>query len=153
MKPKCTILINTTIYSLLFIPIADHFSFIMHMFTPSPEPNDAQLQCPNCLRMYKTPAKLKAHMKKYCLKEKKYPCFFCEYRSKRRDHIRRHMASIHAEQLVRRQKEGLSMEIKELDDKDGVDKLGISKREAAANDAIEENDDDFDDDYEEESDA
>lgn len=123
------------------------------MFTPSPEPNDAQLQCPNCLRMYKTPAKLKAHMKKYCLKEKKYPCFFCEYRSKRRDHIRRHMASIHAEQLVRRQKEGLSMEIKELDDKDGVDKLGISKRDAAANDAIEENDDDFDDDYEEESDA
>lgn len=123
------------------------------MFTPSPESNDAQLQCPNCLRMYKTPAKLKAHMKKYCLKEKKYPCFFCEYRSKRRDHIRRHMASIHAEQLVRRQKDGLPMEIKELDDKENSDKIDVTRPDSLVIDVIEENDDDFDDDYEEESDA
>lgn len=135
------------------------------MFTPSPEPSAAaELQCPNCLRMYKTPAKLKAHMKKYCLKEKKYPCFFCDYRSKRRDHIRRHMASIHAEKLLRRQKAGLSMEIKETDDKDNMNNtstaalmargntIDIIKTPAKAGDALEENDDDFDDDYEEESD-
>lgn len=63
------------------------------------------------------------------------------------------MASIHAEQLVCRQKEGLSMEIIESDDKDGIDKIDIAKRDLMANEGIEENDDDFDDDYEEESDA
>lgn len=135
------------------------------MFTPSPEPTDAaELQCPNCLRMYKTPAKLKAHMKKYCLKEKKYPCFFCDYRSKRRDHIRRHMASIHAEKLLKRQKDGLSMDIKEIEDKDSSNNTGAAavmvrertsdptKASAKTIDAMEENDDDFDDDYEEDSD-
>lgn len=118
------------------------------MFTPTTVINTAdELQCPNCLRMYKTPAKLKAHMKKYCLKEKKYPCFFCEYRSKRRDHIRRHMASIHADQLLKRQKDGLSMEIVESDDKvAGTSALSQTFGED------EENDDDYDDDYEEESD-
>lgn len=128
----------------------------MHMFTPSPEAADAELQCPNCLRMYSTEAKLKAHMRKYCLKEKKYACFFCDYRSKRRDHIRRHMASIHADKLVLRQKEGLSMEIKEAEDRfnrGAEDKSDTTKPNSTPNDAIEENDDDFDDDYEEDSDV
>lgn len=68
-------------------------------------------QCPHCHRFYDTSAKLKAHIQKYCLKEKKYKCFYCVYRSKRRDHIRRHMHRVHVIQLEKRLSLGLSMEI------------------------------------------
>lgn len=68
-------------------------------------------QCPHCQRYYETKTKLKAHIQKYCLKEKKYKCFYCVYRSKRRDHIRRHMIRVHANQLNKRVASGLSMEI------------------------------------------
>lgn len=138
--------INPFLFLFFSFNLKDSLAFIMHMFTPSPMNETPELQCPNCLRMYKTPAKLRAHMKKYCLKEKKYPCFFCDYRSKRRDHIRRHMASIHAEQLVKRQKAGLSMEIVDSGDR-SEPTIAIPDT-----DGNEENDDDYDDDYEEDSD-
>lgn len=68
-------------------------------------------QCPHCHRFYNTKLKLKAHIQKYCLKEKKYKCFYCSYRSKRRDHIRRHMVRVHATQMNIRVEQGLSMDI------------------------------------------
>lgn len=70
-------------------------------------------QCPHCHRFYETRLKLKAHIQKYCLKEKKYKCMFCIYRSKRRDHIRRHMLKVHATQTNKRLALGLSIEIDE----------------------------------------
>lgn len=68
-------------------------------------------QCPHCHRFYNTKLKLKSHIQKYCLKEKKYKCFYCSYRSKRRDHIRRHMVRVHPTQMNIREKQGLSMDI------------------------------------------
>lgn len=68
-------------------------------------------QCPHCHRYYETEPKLKAHIQKYCLKEKKYKCFYCSYRSKRRDHIRRHMIRVHAVLMNKRIAMGLSMDI------------------------------------------
>lgn len=62
------------------------------------------------------------------------------------------MASIHAEQLLKRQKDGLSMEITELDDKMQVT-TSLPSYDANAFGEDEENDDDYDDDYEEDSDA
>lgn len=53
-------------------------------------------------------------MRKYCLKAKKYVCFFCNYRSKRKDHVYRHMKSAHAVMLNNRQRLGLSMDIDEM---------------------------------------
>lgn len=70
-------------------------------------------QCPHCHRFYETEPKLKAHIQKYCLKEKKYKCFYCNYRSKRRDHIRRHMLKVHASETNARIAQGLSMDIDE----------------------------------------
>lgn len=70
-------------------------------------------QCPHCHRYYETEPKLKAHIQKYCLKEKKYKCFYCNYRSKRRDHIRRHMLKVHASETNARIAQGLSMDIDE----------------------------------------
>lgn len=70
-------------------------------------------QCPHCNRFYETEPKLKAHIQKYCLKEKKYKCFYCNYRSKRRDHIRRHMLKVHASETNARIAQGLSMDIDE----------------------------------------
>lgn len=58
------------------------------------------------------------------------------------------MASIHAEQLVKRQTDGLSMEISEQEDK--------STEKTAKPDMIggeEENDDDYDEDYDDDSDV
>jgi len=60
---------------------------------------DAPAQCPYCKRVYANAQKVQTHIKKYCLKEKKYRCMFCPYRSKRRDHIIRHAAKVH-ESLV-----------------------------------------------------
>lgn len=71
----------------------------------------AMPQCPHCHRFYETKIKLKAHIQKYCLKEKKYKCFYCSYRSKRRDHIRRHMLRVHAALMNKRVAQGLSMDI------------------------------------------
>lgn len=68
-------------------------------------------QCPHCHRYYETEPKLKAHIQKYCLKEKKYKCFYCSYRSKRRDHIRRHMIRVHAVLMNKRIAMGLTMDI------------------------------------------
>ena len=82
--------------------------------------NDGQNQCPHCLRFYETKQKLKTHIQKYCLKEKKYKCFYCAYRSKRRDHIRRHMYRVHSSQLKRRLNLGLSMDIEATQDDEGT---------------------------------
>lgn len=60
---------------------------------------DTPAQCPYCKRVYANEQKVQTHIKKYCLKEKKYRCMFCPYRSKRRDHIIRHAAKVH-ENLV-----------------------------------------------------
>ncbi|XP_063697882.1 zinc finger protein ZFP2-like [Culicoides brevitarsis] len=68
---------------------------------------DVPAQCPYCKRVYANSQKVQAHIKKYCLKEKKYKCMFCAYRSKRRDHIIRHAARVHETLVAEKVQEGL----------------------------------------------
>lgn len=130
----------------------------MQMFSDEPQPQiveqDDQFKCPLCLRMYASMMKLKTHMRKYCIKEKKYKCYFCQYRSKRRDHVRRHMRCIHSEKLEERIGAGLSMEIKEEDDDDTTNLPNDSTTDAALikQEQDFDNDNDNDDDDEVESD-
>uniref|UniRef100_A0A1B0B078 C2H2-type domain-containing protein n=1 Tax=Glossina palpalis gambiensis TaxID=67801 RepID=A0A1B0B078_9MUSC len=58
---------------------------------------DAYMQCKHCKRFYKSVQKLQEHVRKYCLKEKKYKCVSCEYRSRRKDHVLRHAKRKHCE--------------------------------------------------------
>lgn len=90
--------------------------------------NSNMPQCPHCHRFYVTRIKLKAHIQKYCLKEKKYKCMFCIYRSKRRDHIRRHMLKVHAAQTNKRLALGLPIEI---DESMGAGELGADGTDGA----------------------
>ncbi|XP_054736490.1 uncharacterized protein LOC129243470 [Anastrepha obliqua] len=55
------------------------------------------MQCRHCNRYYKSHQKLQEHVRKYCLKEKKYKCISCEYRSRRKDHVLRHAKRKHCE--------------------------------------------------------
>ncbi|XP_017466199.1 PREDICTED: MDS1 and EVI1 complex locus protein EVI1-A-like [Rhagoletis zephyria] len=55
------------------------------------------MQCRHCNRYYPTIQKLQEHVRKYCLKEKKYKCISCEYRSRRKDHVLRHAKRKHCE--------------------------------------------------------
>lgn len=55
------------------------------------------MQCKHCNRYYKTHQKLQEHVRKYCLKKKKYQCISCEYRSRRKDHVLRHAKRKHCE--------------------------------------------------------
>ncbi|KAM7341702.1 uncharacterized protein ACRADG_009387 [Cochliomyia hominivorax] len=55
------------------------------------------MQCKHCKRFYKSAQKLQEHVRKYCLKEKKYKCVSCEYRSRRKDHVLRHARRKHSE--------------------------------------------------------
>ncbi|XP_036669095.1 longitudinals lacking protein, isoforms H/M/V isoform X10 [Drosophila suzukii] len=52
-------------------------------------------QCKHCNRYYKSHQKLQEHVRKYCLKQKKYKCMSCEYRSRRKDHVLRHAKRKH----------------------------------------------------------
>jgi hypothetical protein len=56
-------------------------------------------QCPHCRRVYADAVAVNRHIKKYCLKEKRFGCIFCHYRSKRKDHIVRHSIRVHDKQL------------------------------------------------------
>ncbi|XP_017132927.1 longitudinals lacking protein, isoforms H/M/V isoform X9 [Drosophila elegans] len=56
---------------------------------------DAFMQCKHCNRYYKSHQKLQEHVRKYCLKQKKYKCVSCEYRSRRKDHVLRHAKRKH----------------------------------------------------------
>lgn len=56
-------------------------------------------QCPYCRRVYADATAVNRHIKKYCLKEKRFGCIFCQYRSKRKDHIVRHSIRVHDTQL------------------------------------------------------
>lgn len=56
-------------------------------------------QCPYCRRVYADSTAVNRHIKKYCLKEKRFGCIFCQYRSKRKDHIVRHSIRVHDAQL------------------------------------------------------
>ncbi|KAH8304118.1 hypothetical protein KR059_000817 [Drosophila kikkawai] len=53
------------------------------------------MQCKHCNRYYKSHQKLQEHVRKYCLKQKKYKCVSCEYRSRRKDHVLRHAKRKH----------------------------------------------------------
>ncbi|KAH8280364.1 hypothetical protein KR018_003636 [Drosophila ironensis] len=53
------------------------------------------MQCKHCSRYYKSHQKLQEHVRKYCLKQKKYKCVSCEYRSRRKDHVLRHAKRKH----------------------------------------------------------
>ncbi len=64
-------------------------------------------QCPHCRRIYANPAAVTRHIKKYCLKEKRFGCIFCSYRSKRKDHIVRHTKRVHNTQLQEKIDEGM----------------------------------------------
>ncbi|XP_017021995.1 longitudinals lacking protein, isoforms H/M/V isoform X9 [Drosophila kikkawai] len=56
---------------------------------------DTFMQCKHCNRYYKSHQKLQEHVRKYCLKQKKYKCVSCEYRSRRKDHVLRHAKRKH----------------------------------------------------------
>ncbi|KQS62923.1 longitudinals lacking protein, isoforms H/M/V isoform X8 [Drosophila erecta] len=56
---------------------------------------DSFMQCKHCNRYYKSHQKLQEHVRKYCLKQKKYKCVSCEYRSRRKDHVLRHAKRKH----------------------------------------------------------
>ncbi|XP_017836853.1 longitudinals lacking protein, isoforms A/B/D/L isoform X9 [Drosophila busckii] len=56
---------------------------------------DSFMQCKHCNRYYKSHQKLQEHVRKYCLKQKKYKCISCEYRSRRKDHVLRHAKRKH----------------------------------------------------------
>ncbi|XP_068146142.1 longitudinals lacking protein, isoforms H/M/V isoform X10 [Drosophila tropicalis] len=56
---------------------------------------DSFMQCKHCKRYYKSHQKLQEHVRKYCLKQKKYKCVSCEYRSRRKDHVLRHAKRKH----------------------------------------------------------
>ncbi|XP_075169647.1 longitudinals lacking isoform X9 [Haematobia irritans] len=58
---------------------------------------DDYMQCKHCKRFYKSMQKLQEHVRKYCLKEKKYKCVSCEYRSRRKDHVLRHAKRKHCD--------------------------------------------------------
>ncbi|ALC40615.1 maker14 [Drosophila busckii] len=56
--------------------------------------------CDRCGNTYARPHslnrhKLQEHVRKYCLKQKKYKCISCEYRSRRKDHVLRHAKRKH----------------------------------------------------------
>lgn len=63
-------------------------------------------QCPHCRRVYADATAVNRHIKKYCLKEKRFGCIFCNYRSKRKDHIVRHSIRVHDKQLRKKIIEG-----------------------------------------------
>lgn len=62
-------------------------------------PSNNGSQCPHCRRVYPDALAVSRHIKKYCLKEKRFGCIFCQYRSKRKDHIVRHTIRVHDAQL------------------------------------------------------
>ncbi|CRK89095.1 CLUMA_CG002560, isoform A, partial [Clunio marinus] len=65
----------------------------------NPVPTTNGSQCPYCRRVYADATAVNRHIKKYCLKEKRFGCIFCQYRSKRKDHIVRHSIRVHDTQL------------------------------------------------------
>jgi hypothetical protein len=65
----------------------------------NPVPTNNGSQCPYCRRVYADAVAVNRHIKKYCLKEKRFGCIFCQYRSKRKDHIVRHSIRVHDAQL------------------------------------------------------
>lgn len=64
-------------------------------------------QCPYCRRIYADADAVTRHIKKYCLKEKRFGCIFCQYRSKRKDHIVRHTIRVHDAQLRDKIRDGV----------------------------------------------
>lgn len=68
--------------------------------------NSSGTQCPYCRRVYADALAVNRHIKKYCLKEKRFQCTFCQYRSKRKDHIVRHSIRVHETQLRQKIIEG-----------------------------------------------
>lgn len=64
-------------------------------------------QCPHCRRIYANAEAVERHIKKYCLKEKRFGCIFCQYRSKRKDHIVRHTKRVHNNELQEKIDEGM----------------------------------------------
>lgn len=66
---------------------------------PVPTVTNNGSQCPYCRRVYADSTAVNRHIKKYCLKEKRFGCIFCQYRSKRKDHIVRHSIRVHDAQL------------------------------------------------------
>lgn len=79
---------NSTTQSILINALAGSGSIMEH---------DDYMQCKHCKRFYKSVQKLQEHVRKYCLKEKKYKCVSCEYRSRRKDHVLRHAKRKHCE--------------------------------------------------------
>lgn len=72
-----------------------------------PQPGDTPAQCPYCRRIYANQDAVNRHVKKYCLKEKRFGCLFCNYRSKRKDHIVRHTRRVHMAQLQEKLQQGI----------------------------------------------
>ena len=77
------------------------------------------MQCKHCNRYYKSHQKLQEHVRKYCLKQKKFKCISCEYRSRRKDHVLRHSKRKHSELYARMRNDEESLyEIRPEDDND-----------------------------------
>ncbi|XP_037951052.1 uncharacterized protein LOC119681833 [Teleopsis dalmanni] len=77
------------------------------------------MQCRHCNRFYKSHQKLQEHVRKYCLKQKKYKCVSCEYRSRRKDHVLRHAKRKHCELYANSKEDEESLyEIRNEDESD-----------------------------------
>lgn len=93
-------------------------------------------QCPYCRRVYADSVAVNRHIKKYCLKEKRFGCIFCQYRSKRKDHIVRHSIRVHDAQLREKILAGEFVVPTDAVLKDGklCEPEGITGESASAND-------------------
>lgn len=116
---------------------------------------NSALQCHGCLRYYQNAVKLNEHIKKYCTKEKKYKCLYCEYKSRRRDHILRHATRKHPREFEMLDSNGTGVHSLIVDMKTKIKKE--EAKEAHNNNNIDpdnENDsyDEFDDDFNEDED-
>ncbi|XP_034249731.1 longitudinals lacking protein, isoforms A/B/D/L-like [Thrips palmi] len=57
-----------------------------------------EFSCPRCGKDYRWKRNLTRHLSKECGKEPAFQCHSCDYRSKHKQHMLRHIASRHAEQ-------------------------------------------------------
>lgn len=117
---------------------------------------NSALQCHGCLRYYQNAVKLNEHIKKYCTKEKKYKCLYCEYKSRRRDHILRHATRKHPREFEMLDSNGSGVHSLIVDMKTKIKKEEAKEAHHNNNniDPDNENDsyDEFDDDYNEDED-
>ncbi len=63
------------------------------------EPDDDRKFVCNCGRTYKSKGSLTDHKRWECGKDPTFACQFCEYRAKRKKHLRRHVVCVHKKEF------------------------------------------------------